>query len=163
MSNDPRSASAERTLAAKIVSAYVRHNQIAPDQMSSLISIVHETLRQLGKPAEAVDPRTPAVSIRRSVTPGFVICLDCGWKGQVLRRHLGTHRLTIEQYRERWSLPIDHPMTAPSYSERRSAMAKQIGLGRGNRSPSDEVSEDENPKATQPRRRGRPGSTAAPD
>src|SRR4051812_33382686 len=75
--------------------------------------------------------RTPAVPIRRSVQRDFIVCLDCGWKGSMLRRHLMTTRgLPVDAYRGGGSLPRDHEMTAPAYSERRSTMAKQIGLGR---------------------------------
>jgi predicted transcriptional regulator len=116
MPGEPPPASVERALAAaKIVGAYVQHNQIAPEQMASLISTVLQALANLGRSAAASPvERTPAVSIRRSVQRDFVVCLDCGWKAQVLRRHLSTaHGLTVEQYRERWNLPADHAMTAP--------------------------------------------------
>jgi predicted transcriptional regulator len=167
MPGEPPPASVERALAAaKIVGAYVQHNQIAPEQMASLISTVLQALANLGRSAAASPvERTPAVSIRRSVQRDFVVCLDCGWKAQVLRRHLSTaHGLTVEQYRERWNLPADHAMTAPAYSERRSTMAKHFGLGRGDRPAPGEASEPavlESPAAPQPRRRGRPRSTAA--
>jgi predicted transcriptional regulator len=129
-------------LAAKIIAAYVRRNQIAPDQLGTLISTVHRTLASLGNPVvEAGDERTPAVSIRRSVTPNFVVCMDCGWKGQMLRRHIGTHGLSVREYRARWNLPADHLMTAPDYSERRSGLAKRIGFGRGGRRASVEALE----------------------
>jgi len=153
-------------LAAKIVGAYVRRHQVPPDQLGTLISTVHQALVGLGKPAEAVVERTPAVSIRRSVHRDHVICLDCGWRGQMLRRHVTTaHGLTVDEYRARWNLPADHAMTAPSYSERRSAMAKQLGLGRGGRRGAREASElaaPESPVVVAPRRRGRPRSAATP-
>jgi len=77
---------------------------------------------------------TPAVSVRRSVQRDAVICLDCGWKGKMLRRHLNTrHGLSAELYLRRWNLASDHPLTAPSYSEQRSNLAKELGLGRGGR------------------------------
>src|SRR4051794_30735789 len=99
MADQPTTASVDRALAAKIVGAYVRPNQIEPDQLASLISTVHQALSELGKPAaEAEGPRIPAVSIRRSVHPDYVVCLDCGWKGQMLRRHLTTaHGFTVLQ------------------------------------------------------------------
>ena len=102
-----------------------------PTQLASLISTVHEALGRLGRPtAEPTGERTPAVSIRRSVRRDHVVCLDCGWRGQMLRRHLtSTHGLTVDAYRARWNLPSKHAMTAPAYSELRSTMAKQIGLG----------------------------------
>jgi predicted transcriptional regulator len=155
-------------LTANIVAAYVRRNQIAADQLGTLISTVHQALANLGKPAaEAVVERTPAVSIRRSVTPNAVICLDCGHHAKMLRRHLTmTHGLTIAEYRERWNLSSDHPMTAPVYSEHRSTMAKKLGLGRGSRGASAvmmAVPATETTTAPQPtpKRRGRPRSKAA--
>jgi predicted transcriptional regulator len=164
MPDEAPPASVDRELTAEIVSAYLRRNQVASDQLASLISTVHQALAGLGEPApEAVVERTPAVSIRRSITAAAVICLDCGWKGQMLRRHVATaHGLTVEQYRARWNLSRDHAMVAPAYSERRSTMAKQFGLGR-DRGTSGEASEPaapESPAAGQPRRRGRPRSKA---
>ena len=156
----------QRRLAAKIVAAYVQRHQVAPDQLPSLISTVHQALADLGATAvEAVVERTPAVSIRRSVHRDHIVCMDCGWKGQMLRRHVTTaHGLSVEEYRARWNLPADHAMTAPGYSERRSTMAKQIGLGRGGRGASVEAPELAAPATSvaAPRRRGRPRSTAAP-
>src|SRR6266851_2376578 len=122
-------------LAAKIVGAYLRRHQLPSDQLTTLISTVHHALASLGKPAaQPHAEQTPAVTIRRSVQHDRVTCLDCGWTGSMLRRHLTTrHRLTPDQYRARWNLPREHLLTAPAYSERRSTMAKQIGLGRGGR------------------------------
>jgi predicted transcriptional regulator len=147
---------------AKIVAAYVRRNQVPPDQLPSLIATVHQALAGLGKAAtEPVVERTPAVSIRRSVHRDHVICLDCGWRGQMLRRHVTTaHGLTVEQYRGRWNLPADHAMTAPGYSERRSAMAKQLGLGRTRGASAETMAVPEQVTETapppSPKRRGRP-------
>jgi predicted transcriptional regulator len=103
MSDEPTAALANRDLAVKIVSAYLRRNQVAADQLASLISTVHQALADLGKPAsEAVVERTPAVSIRRSVQRDFVVCIECGWRGKMVRRHLGTaHGLTVDAYRRR--------------------------------------------------------------
>lgn len=167
MSDDQPTTSVERALAAKIVGAYLRNHQVPAEQLASLISTVHEALGRLGKlSAEPASERTPAVSIRRSVQRDFVVCIECGWKGSMLRRHLTTaHGLTVDQYRARWSLPADHAMTAPAYSERRSTMAKQLGLGRGGRQAPGEASgpaAPESPTAPQPRRRGRPRSKAMP-
>ena len=160
----PPTLDRERT--TNIVAAYVRHNQIGADQVSVLISTVHQALVGLGKPAAETEiERTPAVSIRQSVHRDYVICLDCGWRGQMLKRHLATGRgLSVQQYRVRWNLAREHPMTAPSYSERRFGLAKQIGLGRGRgRGASREEPESAAPEtvpAPQPqsRRRGRPRS-----
>jgi len=157
-------------LTTNIVAAYVRRNQIGADQLPILISTVHQALASLGKPVAQFDrERTPAVPIRRSIHRDYVVCLECGWRGKMLRRHLASgHELSVEQYRVRWTLPREHPITAPSYSERRSGLAKQIGLGRGGgrgRSASREEPEPvapEIPAAAQPRsrRRGRPRSAA---
>ena len=155
-------AAANRELAARVVAAYVRRNQVAADQLTALISTVHRAISDLGKPAaEAEGPRTPAVPIRRSVHRDHVVCLDCSWKGQMLRRHLTTaHGLSIEQYRARWKLPADHAMTAPAYSERRSTMAKQLGLGRTRGASAETMAVPEQVTETapppSPKRRGRP-------
>jgi predicted transcriptional regulator len=158
------SASINREHAAKIAAAFVRRNQIGAEQLPILISTVHQALATVGKPvAEIGGERTPAVPIRRSVHRDYVVCLECGWRGQMLKRHLATgHGLTVEQYRARWSLRSDHRITAPGYSERRSGFAKQIGLGRGRRASREEpeaVAPDTVP-TPQPRsqRRGRPRS-----
>ena len=114
-----------------IVAAYVRHNSIATDQISGLINAVHSTLNGLGNEVVEEPPRVPAVSVRRSVRPDHIICIECGYKGQMLKKHLQSrHGLSITQYKLRWKLASDHPMTAPNYSEQRSQFAKRIGLGR---------------------------------
>jgi predicted transcriptional regulator len=143
---------------ADIVAAYVRRNQVATDQLSSLISTVYQALANLGKPtAETPDERKPIVSARQSVHHDFVVCMDCGYRGQMLRRHLMTaHGLTTDEYRARWSLKLDHPVTAPGYSERRSTMAKQIGLGRGRTASAETIGFPETTAAAQPRPK-RPG------
>jgi predicted transcriptional regulator len=161
MPDEPPAASANRELAAKIVAAYVRRNQIAADEMNALIASVYQALAALGKPiAEAQAPRTPAVPIRESARRDYVVCLDCGWRGQMLRRHVTTaHGVTVAEYRGRWHLPADHPMTATGYSERRSTMAKQLGLGRGRVSDATGMSLEtavETPAQPGPKRRGRP-------
>jgi predicted transcriptional regulator len=132
MPDEPPPASANQEFTAEIVAAYLRRNQVATDQLASLISTVHQALADLGGPAEeAPVERTPAVSIRRSVQHDKVTCLECGWAGSVLRRHLTTaHGLTVDTYRARWKLSRDHAMVAPAYSERRSGLAKELGLGR---------------------------------
>jgi len=159
MPEETSSASVNRELAAKIAAAYVRRNQIGSDQLATLISTVHQALVGLGKAAtEAEVERTPAVPIRRSVHRDYVVCLECGWRGQMLRRHLATsHGSTVEQYRVQWNLPREHPMTAPGYSERRSTLAKQIGLGRGRRASREQPEPvvPEKPPEAQPRSRGR--------
>ena len=119
-------------LTADIVSAYARSHHLSADQVVGLISTVHQALSGVGTPTEEAVERTPAVSIRRSVTTSYVVCLDCGWRGKMLRRHLSSrHGLSPGEYRSRWKLRSVHPLTAPDYSERRSSLAKELGLGRG--------------------------------
>ncbi len=114
-----------------IVAAYVRHNSIATDQISGLINAVHSTLNGLGNEVVEEPPRVPAVSVRRSVRPDHIICIECGYKGQMLKKHLRSrHGLSVAEYRSRWNLASDYPMTAPNYSERRSQLAKSIPLDR---------------------------------
>jgi predicted transcriptional regulator len=121
-------------LVAKIIASYVSHHNLAPEQIPELIASVHRTIVALGQPAEVQVAPTPAVPVRRSVQRDVVVCLDCGWKGKMLRRHLTTrHGLSGEDYLKRWGLPGDHPLTAPNYSVQRSNLAKELGLGRGGR------------------------------
>ena len=116
---------------AMIVSSYVRHHTLRPEQLSDLITTVHHALGQLGQPVQAEEVLVPAVSVRRSVHQDYVVCLDCGYRGKTLRRHISTrHGLSRDEYRKRWGLRSDHPVTAPAYSERRSTMAKGLGFGR---------------------------------
>jgi predicted transcriptional regulator len=167
MPDEPPSASVNRELTATIAAAYVRRNQIGSDQLGTLISTVYQALVGLGKAATEVEvERTPAVPIRRSVHRDYVVCLECGWRAQMLRRHLDTgHGLSVDQYRARWNLPREHPIVAPGYSERRSGLAKQIGLGRGRRASRQEpeaVGSGESAAAqTRSRRRGRPSAATA--
>ena len=105
MPDEAPSPTLDTELTTDIVAAYVRRNQIGADQLPILISTVHEVIATLGKPAAELDSdRTPAVPIRRSVHRDFVICLECGWCGQMLRRHIAGHGLSVEQYRARWGL-----------------------------------------------------------
>jgi predicted transcriptional regulator len=116
---------------AEIVSSYVRHHKIAADQLAGLIVEVHRALAGLGRAPPAQEPPRPAVPIRRSVQQDYIVCLECGFRAQMLRQHLRVaHGLDVAVYRARWKLPLDYPVTAPSYSARRSRMAKQIGFGR---------------------------------
>lgn len=118
-------------LTAKIVRGYVRHHRLGPDQLPDLIASIHQALGQLGQQGQPAEVLTPAVSIRQSVRHEYVVCLDCGYRGRTLRRHLGVrHGLNADEYRRRWSLRSDHPLTAPAYSEQRSTLAKELGLGR---------------------------------
>ncbi len=120
-------------LTADIVSAYVSNNAVAVSDLPGLITHIHETLRDVekaGKPS-IEEPAKPAVPINRSVQKDYLICLEDGQKFKSLKRHLRTHyNLSPEEYREKWRLPIDYPMVAPSYSRARSALAKKVGLGK---------------------------------
>jgi predicted transcriptional regulator len=120
---------ADQSLVAKIVSSYVRKNQLSPADMPALINTVYQSLLALGQPAEP-EPPTPAVQIRRSVTHNYVVCLECGWRGKTLRRHIGArHGLSADEYQTRWKLPLHHALVVPAYSERRAGLAKKLGLG----------------------------------
>lgn len=121
------------TLTADIVAAHVSNNSVAVSDLPTLIANVHGALVGLGGPAEpAPEPRPePAVSIRASVKPDYIVCLDDGKKLKMLKRHLMTHYgITPDQYRAKWGLPADYPMVAPNYAEQRRTLAKKIGLGR---------------------------------
>jgi predicted transcriptional regulator len=117
---------------AEIVAAYVGHNTISPDQLPTLILSVSRALAGLGQaPGPVPVTLTPAVPIRRSVGANEITCLECGYKGQMLRRHLTTaHGLSVDEYRNRWGLAADYPMVAKNYAIRRSELAKSFGLGR---------------------------------
>ncbi len=120
-------------LAAKIVAAFIANNSLPIAELPGLIHSVHAALATLASrpvnTAPLVEKQEPAVSIRGSLTPDFVVCLDDGKKFKSLRRHLGTLGMTPDQYRAKWSLPCDYPMVAPNYAAARSEMAKRIGLG----------------------------------
>jgi len=118
-------------LAAQIVSAHVRHNSVASDALPKLIQDVYQALLNVGqRPAQAERP-APAVPVKQSIRQDRIICLEDGKSFSMLKRHLMTdHKLTPQQYREKWELPRDYPMVAPNYAETRSALAKKIGLGR---------------------------------
>ena len=116
---------------AVIVSGYVRHHTLRPEQLSDLITTVHHALSHIGQPMQIEEVLTPAVSVRRSVHYDYVVCMDCGYRGKMLQRHISTrHALNKDEYLKRWGLRSDHPLTAPAYSERRSTLAKALGLGR---------------------------------
>ena len=146
-----------QNLVATIVSSYVKHNTVSADALPTVIASVHQALSGLGKPALPVEPLTPAVPVQQSVRPDYVVCLECGFRSQTLRRHLRVqHGLERAAYFGRWQLPPDHPITAPGYSARRSAMAKQIGLGRGRKmATAAPPAEPEPAPPNKPRRRSR--------
>lgn len=117
-------------LTAEIVSAHVSNNSVPLSELPGLIQEVYKTLSAVGRGAPAPDKPQPAVPIKKSVFPDYIICLEDGKKLKMLKRHLKTaYNMTPEQYRERWGLPPDYPMVAPNYAQRRSELAKKIGLG----------------------------------
>jgi predicted transcriptional regulator len=121
--------------AAEIVSAYVSHNALSQTDLPLLIQSVHAALAGLviaaAPAATLAAPAAPVVSIKKSVSPEAITCLDCGQKFKSLKRHIRvSHEMTPDQYRLKWTLPASYPMVAPSYSAQRSSLAKSIGLGR---------------------------------
>jgi len=123
-------------LTAEIVSAYVSNNTVPAAEIPGLINQVHAALARVsGKPAEgASEPLKPAISVKKSITPEYIVCLEDGKKFKSLKRHLRTqYNMTPEQYREKWSLNADYPMVAPNYAAARSQLAKQMGLGQQRR------------------------------
>jgi predicted transcriptional regulator len=121
-------------MTADVVAAYVSNNSLPTQQLGEVISTVYASLRSLdGQKVEAAaEPLKPAVPIRKSITPDYLVCLEDGKKLKMLKRHLrSTYGMTPDDYRAKWSLPADYPMVAPNYAEQRSAFAKKIGLGRG--------------------------------
>lgn len=123
-------------MTADVVASYVSKNPVNADQLGELIHSVHDSLKNIdGAPAEIEEePQKPAVSIRKSVQPEYLICLEDGKKLKMLKRHLRTaYNMTADDYRLKWGLGADYPMVAPNYAAQRSAFAKSIGLGRGAR------------------------------
>jgi predicted transcriptional regulator len=127
------SALSDIQLAGEIVAAFVSNNPLPKAELPSLIQAVHTAVVSLAEGLETAEPqieaKEPAVPIRKSITPEFLICLDDGKPFKSLRRHLARLGMTPEQYREKWKLPSNYPMVAPNYAAQRSALAKQIGLG----------------------------------
>ncbi len=114
----------------RIVAAHVANNPIAAAELPSIIATVHQALAALG-PEEAASRPEPAVSIKQSVKPEYIVCLDDGRKLKMLKRHLRTaYNMSPDEYRQKWGLPSDYPMVAPTYAATRSKLAKKIGLGR---------------------------------
>ena len=121
-------------MTADIVSAYVGHNTIAPEELSGLINRVYAALNSAagGVAGGGTAAADPAVPVRKSITPDYLICLEDGKKFKSLKRHLRSHyNLSPEEYREKWGLPRDYPMVAPNYAQARSRLAKKMGLGQG--------------------------------
>jgi predicted transcriptional regulator len=121
------------TMAAEIVAAFVSNNSVPRSELSALFETVHAAVKRLaegGAVAPAViESPAPAVSIRKSISPDYLICLDDGLRFKSLRRHLSTLGMTPDQYRVKWNLPSDYPMVAPNYAAQRSALAKNSGFG----------------------------------
>jgi predicted transcriptional regulator len=114
---------------SKIVSAYVSENSLQPSELPHLIATVHEALMNPDNAASS--PPEPAVPIKKSIRPDYVVCLEDGMKFKMLKRHLrNVYNLSPDEYRQKWGLPSDYPMVAPEYAARRSELAKKIGLGR---------------------------------
>jgi predicted transcriptional regulator len=131
------------TLIATIAASYLRRNSVGVDQIATVMSSVTEALEQASKklagitadegeqPAAVEEKQRPAVPVKKSVQPEYIVCLEDGQHQRTLKRHLqSAHGLTPKEYREKWRLPKDYPMVAPAYSEQRSKMAKALGLGR---------------------------------
>lgn len=139
-------------VAAGVVAAFVSNNSVPVGELPALIQAVHTSIKSLAEGLESTSPKVeakvPAVSIRKSVTADYLICLEDGKHFKSLRRHLTTLGMTPEQYREKWSLPDNYPMVAPNYAAQRSALAKSMGLGQVR-------------DRTGPRKKGRSPKTAA--
>ncbi|MBQ1542828.1 MucR family transcriptional regulator [Caulobacter sp. CCUG 60055] len=123
-------------MTADIVSAYVGNNSVVAGDLPALIQSVHRALSTVSGAPEAVEvaPKEPAVPVKRSITPDYLICLEDGRKFKSLKRHLRTkYNMSPEDYRAKWALPKDYPMVAPNYARARSDLAKQMGLGQGGR------------------------------
>lgn len=142
MSDSQRSEISENALmamTADIVSAYLAKNAIPAHQVPELINTVFSAFSSLQDEPEEIpnEPLKPAVAIRKSVTPDYIVCLEDGKKLKMLKRHLrSTYNMSPDEYRARWALPADYPMVAPNYAAQRSEFAKMIGLGRGAGRPS---------------------------
>lgn len=124
-------------LTTEIVSAYVGHNTVPANDLAGLIHQVHDALQNVanGTAKQPAEKSEPAVPVRKSITPDFLICLEDGKKFKSLKRHLRTHYdLGPDEYREKWGLPRDYPMVAPNYAQARSKLAKKMGLGQSGRS-----------------------------
>ena len=125
-------------LTADVVSAYVSNNPVPATELAALIGQIHASLRALGSGAsvEVEEPQKPAVPIKKSVAADYIVCLEDGKQFKSLKRHLmSQYGLTPDEYRAKWNLPADYPMVAPNYAATRSALAKQMGLGRKSKEP----------------------------
>jgi len=132
MPDTPNADTTMIELTSEIVAAYVSHNAIAASDVGKLIADVYSAVNGTTQPAQlAPEPaQVPAISIRKSVTPDYIVCLDDGKKFKSMKRHVMKLGMSPEQYRAKWNLPVDYPMVAASYSARRSDLARSNGLGR---------------------------------
>ncbi|MGA0594587.1 MucR family transcriptional regulator [Enterovirga sp. CN4-39] len=149
---DQTSANDLQFFTAELVASYVAKNPVHISDLPNLISTVHAALSNLGQP-KAAEPEklTPPVSIKKSVTPDYLISMEDGRRYKALKRHLAGKGLTPAEYRHKWGLPSDYPMTAPAYSERRSQLARTLGLGR---------KKEESPPTGNSRTRKKPAGTS---
>lgn len=131
LDRDDAAPAAILEFASDIVSAYVSNNPIQSEELPSLIRDVHATLKELKSANGAAAAPEPAIPVKKSITDDFLICLEDGKKFKSLKRHLRSkYGMSPEEYREKWGLPYDYPMVAPSYARKRSALAKEMGLGK---------------------------------
>ncbi|HPE32600.1 MAG TPA: MucR family transcriptional regulator [Parvularculaceae bacterium] len=146
-------------LATEIVAAFVSNNAVAADKLPALLQDVHDAVRALAKGGTAsAGSQEPAINVKKSITPDYIICLEDGKKLKMLKRYLRTHyNLSPEDYRRKWGLPADYPMVAPNYAKRRSQFAKDIGLGTARLGTTRKAA----PAKKSAKRRGRPASKAA--
>ena len=156
---DTQNTSNLSELTADIVSAYVSNNNVRAEELATLISEVNSALKEApnGKAKPAPEPQEPAVPIKKSVTPDYIISLESGQKFKSLKRHLmNSYGMTPDEYRAKWGLPRDYPMVAPNYAKSRSELAKTMGLGRKAAAGVEEQAPVvENTPAETPKRRGR--------
>ena len=148
------------SLAVQIVSAHVQHNKMPSEELPGFIQQIYKTLQSVGSEPAAEEKPAPAVPVKKSVFDDHIVCLECGKKLKMLKRHLNTdHNMTPEQYRARWGLGREYPMVAPNYASTRSALAKKIGLGRkaGTKMPAKAAA----PKAKAPAKKMGRGRKAA--
>ena len=153
-------------MAANIVSAFVSNNSVPVSELASLIQSVHASIQNIAggtAPAPVAEPQEPAVSIRKSITPEYIVCLEDGKKFKSLKRHLRTaYDMSPDQYRAKWNLARDYPMVAPAYAAARSALAKQSGLGQPRGEEPEKAKAKPAEKAAGPKRgRGRPRTSLA--
>jgi predicted transcriptional regulator len=134
-------------LSAQIVSAHAKHNPVSSAELTNVIQSVYQALKSTDGPlVDELPPQSPAVPIKKSVFPGYIVCLEDGKKLKMLKRHLmAAYGMTPDDYRARWKLPSTYPMVAPDYAERRSTLAKENGLGRTNQGsfPAEEPVDEE--------------------